>query len=140
VPALVSAAAITVNLIASLLLVRTMGFLGLALGTSIAAMANAGALVWLLRRRLGGLGGRHLSITLVKVGSAASVMAFAAVAIQHAMERVAAGAGLWLQSVRLAASIGGGLAVLAITAKLVRLAEFDEAVGIVEGRVRKLLD
>ena len=40
------------------MLVRVMGYRGLALGTALAAMFNAGALLWLLRGRLGGLDGR----------------------------------------------------------------------------------
>ena len=52
--------AIAVNVVASLALVRAIGFRGLALGTSIAALVNAALLLGLLRRRLGGLDGRRL--------------------------------------------------------------------------------
>jgi putative peptidoglycan lipid II flippase len=140
VPAAVSGAVIAVNAAASVVLVRAIGFEGLALGTSIAAMANAGTLVWLLRRRLGGLDGRHLSVTLIKVAAAALAMGVAAVAIQHTMDRVVPGAHAAAQAVRLAASIGGALLTLAVSARLLRVPEFDQAVGIVEGRVRKLLE
>ncbi len=140
VPAMVSAGVILVNAIASLLLVRAIGFVGLALGTSIAAMANAAVLVWLLRRRLGGLDGRRLSTTFIKVTAAALVMALAAVAIQHEMERLAPGLHAGWRAVRLAASIGGALVALAAAAKLLRVDEFDDAVGMMRGRVRKLLE
>jgi putative peptidoglycan lipid II flippase len=140
VPAMVSGGVILVNAIASILLVRAIGFAGLALGTSIAAMANAAVLVWLLRRRLGGLDGRRLSATFIKVTAAAMVMALAAVAIQHEMERVAPSLHVGWRAVRLGASIGGALVALAVAAKLLRVAEFDDAVGIIRGRVRKLLE
>ena len=71
VPAIVSAGAIASTWSASVALVRMIGFRGLALGTSIAAIVNAVALLWLLRRRLGGLEGRRLSLTFVKVALAA---------------------------------------------------------------------
>jgi hypothetical protein len=42
--------------------------------------------------------------------------------------------------VRLGVSIGSALAVLGMTAKLLRIAEFDEMVGMLRVRVRKLLN
>jgi putative peptidoglycan lipid II flippase len=140
VPAMVSGGAIAVNVLASVALVRAIGFRGLALGTSIASIANGAGLVWLLRRRLGSLDGRRLSVTLVKVAASSAVMAIAAVAIQHAMARVAPGSGLAAQLLRLGASIGGGIAALAATAQIVRVDEFGDVVKMIRGRVRKLLD
>ena len=140
VPALVSGGAIAVNVLASVALVRAIGFRGLALGTSIASIANGAGLVWLLRRRLGSLDGRRLSVTMVKVAASSAVMAIAAVAIQHAMVRVAPGSGLAAQLLRLGASIGGGMAALAVTAKILRVDEFGDIVEMLRGRVRKLLD
>jgi putative peptidoglycan lipid II flippase len=139
VPAIVSACVIAGNAVGSVAFVRMIGFEGLALGTSIAAIVNAIALLWLLRRRLGGLEGRRLSLTFVRVILAAFVMALAAVAIQHAMGRVLPGSRTIAQTLRLAASIGGGLAVLAGAARILRLEEFDGAVAMTFGRVRKLL-
>jgi peptidoglycan biosynthesis protein MviN/MurJ (putative lipid II flippase) len=78
----VSGVAIAVNIVASVALVRSIGFAGLALGTSLASIANGVALVWLLRRRLGRLDGRRLLMTFAKACAASAVMALAAVAIQ----------------------------------------------------------
>ena len=139
VPALVSGGAIAVNVIASVALVRAIGFEGLALGTSIASIANGAALVWLLRRRLGSLDGRRLSATLVKVMASSVVMAVTSVAIQQAMMGVARGSGLAAQLLRLGASIGGGIAALACTARLLRVDEFGDVMGLVQVRVQKLL-
>ena len=139
VPAIVSACVIAGNVVGSVAFVRMIGFEGLALGTSIAAIVNAAALLWMLRGRLGGLEGRRLSLTFVRVSLAASVMAVAAVAIQHAMERVLPGSRTVLQMARLTASIGGSLTVLAGAARILRLEEFDGAFAMTFGRVRKLL-
>jgi len=139
VPAMVSGAAILVNIAASVLLVRAIGFAGLALGTSLAAIANAALLLWLLRRRLGGLDARRLSGTLAKIGASAIVMAIAAAAIQRGMDRVAPGAGVGARAFRLAFSIGGGLTVFAIATKMSRIDEIDELASLIFGRVRKLL-
>ena len=138
-PVLVSAAAIAVNVIASVVLVRIIGFEGLALGTSIAAIVNASLLLVLLRRRLGGLEGQRLLTTLVKVTLSSIVMAFTAVAIQHTMDRIAPGTHLTPQIVRLGAAIGGGLAVLALMANILGVEAFGDAVEMAGSRVRKLL-
>ena len=138
-PAIVSAAAIAVNVIASLALVRVIGFQGLALGTSIAAIANAALLLGLLRRRLGGLEGGRLLTTLLKVTMSALVMAVAAVSIQRAMDRLAPGARLTAQAIRLGVTIGGSLAALALMANVLGVEAFGDAVGMAESRVRKWL-
>ncbi|HMB81763.1 MAG TPA: lipid II flippase MurJ, partial [Vicinamibacterales bacterium] len=138
-PAIVSVSAIAVNVIASVTLVRAIGFQGLALGTSIAAIVNAALLLWLLHRRLGGVEGRALLATLAKVTVSSLVMAAAAVAIQRAMDRVAPGAHLTPQAIRLGATIGGSVAVLAVMARVLGVEAFDEAVEMAQARVRKLL-
>jgi putative peptidoglycan lipid II flippase len=119
--------------------VRTIGFAGLALGTSIAAIANAALLLWLLRARLGGIGGARLLATLAKVAAAAVVMGGAAAAVQAAMDRALPGDGATLRAIRLTVSIGAALAALAATAKLLHVDEFDNAASTVVTRVRKLL-
>jgi putative peptidoglycan lipid II flippase len=139
-PAIVSGVVILVNIAASLVLVRAIGFAGLALGTSIAAVTNAALLLWLLRARLGGLDDRRLMATLARVTAAAAVMAAAAFALQEVMERAAPGTVLILRALRLTISIGGALVVLAITAKLLQIDEFGEALEMIKARVRKLLD
>ena len=139
VPVLVSVGTIALNVALSVTLVRAMGFRGLALGTSIAALANGAALVWLLRRRLDGAEGRRLIAVLVKVTVAATVMALAARSIDVVMTGLVPGPSLTRQIVRLAASIGGALVVLALTAKLLRIAEFDEMIASLRVRVQKLL-
>ncbi|OLE79449.1 MAG: murein biosynthesis integral membrane protein MurJ [Acidobacteria bacterium 13_1_20CM_2_65_9] len=139
VPVLVSVGTIALNVALSVTLVRAMGFLGLALSTSIAALANGGVLVWFLRQRLDGVEGRRLTVALVKVTCAAVVMALAALMVDRVMNTLVPGAALPAQVVRLAASIGGALTVLAVTAKLLRIAEFGEMLALLRVRVQKLL-
>jgi len=138
-PAFVSGAVIAINVVASVLLVRAMGFAGLALGTSIAAMANAAVLLWLLRARLGGLDDRRLLTTLARVTVSAIAMAAVAFTLQAVMERVAPGDVLTRRAGRLTISIGGALAALALGARLLHVDEFEEVASMVFGRVRKLL-
>jgi putative peptidoglycan lipid II flippase len=139
IPVFVSVGTIALNVVLSLVLVRLMGFAGLALSTSIAALANGATLVWLLRQHLRGIEGRRLMVVLVKVACAAVVMAFAAFVVEGVMNTLVPGAALTAQVVRLAASIGGALTVLGVTAKLLRIAEFDEMLALFRARVQKLL-
>jgi putative peptidoglycan lipid II flippase len=140
VPVLVSVGTIALNVALSVTLVHAMGFLGLALGTSIAALANGAALVWYLRPRLDGGEGRRLIAVLVKVTCAAVVMACAAFVVDRVMNTLVPDAALPVQVARLTASIGVALTVLGVTAKLLRIVEFDEMLAVLQVRVQKLLN
>jgi putative peptidoglycan lipid II flippase len=123
----VSIAAITGNVLLSSPLVALMGFRGLALATSIAALANGGLLVFLLRRRLKGLELGRLAIVSAKVLAAAGAMAFAAWGIEYMTAAWFPGRQLLIRGVRLLAAIGGGLAVLGAAAKMLHIDEFEDA-------------
>jgi putative peptidoglycan lipid II flippase len=131
----VSVAAVVGNILFSVALVGSMGFRGLALATSIAAVVNGALLVGLMRRRLDGIGGDRLAIVAMKVLIATAAMALAAWGAQEVMIAVLPGNQALWQSVRLAAAIGGGLVVLAATAKVLRLEEFEEALAVVTARL-----
>ena len=133
VPVLVSVCTIVVNVVLSVALVRAMGFRGLALGTSAAALANGLLLAWLLRGVLNGIDGRRLTIVLVKTVAAALVMTAVALGVESAMRGVLPGGHFTAQAARLAAAIGLGLAALAGCAKLLRIREFDDVVAVVTG-------
>lgn len=133
-PVVVSAASVLMNVVLNITLVRTMGFRGLALGTSLAALFNAGALLWLLRQRLGGIEGGRLGAALLKILLASLVMAIAA---QQTAERLAVaipGSQLPAQLLRVFGAIGIGLLVLAASARLLRIQEFSEAYRLIAGR------
>jgi putative peptidoglycan lipid II flippase len=136
VPVAVSLLSIVINVLASVLLVDALGFRGLALGTSIAAMANGGVLLALLRRRLHGIGGARLSASTAKVLLASVAMALVAWLVERALGEAIPGDGLIRQAGRLAAAIGSGLAALAVSARLLRLAEFDEVLDLARDATR----
>ncbi len=126
-PALISVGSVALNVALNLLLVRFLGYRGLALGTAIAAIVNAATLVHVLRRRLGGLEDRRLVTALTKIGVAATCMGLAAGATERWW------ASLWPtpdvvgQTIRLGSAIFVGLVVLAGAARVLRIEEFDEA-------------
>jgi putative peptidoglycan lipid II flippase len=138
VPVVVSFVTVAVNLIGSLLLVRLLGFRGLALSTSIAALLNGVTLVWLLRRPLRGIDGRHLSLTFIKALAAAAVMAAVAIVVERATSTVLGTAHLMTQATCLGAAVISGLLALGATARLLRVREFDEVFELARDRLRKL--
>ena len=125
-PALISVGSVVLNVALNLLLIRLMGYRGLALGTAIAALVNAAALLYLLQRRLGGLDSARIAIAFVKISVASALMAWAAFGTEQWLATTWPGPGTWLQAIRLGAAISAGLIVLATAARALRIEEFDE--------------
>ncbi len=71
VPVMASITAVIVNIILNFALIKPLGFWGLALGTSIGAMFNAGILFYKLQDRLGNFSG--LSAALLKILAATAI-------------------------------------------------------------------
>ncbi len=111
-PVIVSVLSVLVNLAINLALVRVMGYRGLALGTALAAMFNAVALLWLLRGRLGGLEGRRIATSLLKIVIASIVMGLAAWCTSAWLTRAIPGDALLWKAVRVTAAIGAGVVAL----------------------------
>jgi putative peptidoglycan lipid II flippase len=135
-PVMVSVATVLANAVLNIWLVGLMGYRGLALGTSIAALFNATLLMFFLRKRLGGIEGGRISASLVRITIAAAIMGIAAAAVDM-------GAGLWLpgtglapQLIRLGTTIAAAMVALAASAYLLRVHEFREAVTLVSRRLR----
>jgi putative peptidoglycan lipid II flippase len=133
----VSVGAIAGNAVLSILFVALFGFRGLALATALAALGNGGLLVLLLREPLDGLEGSRLARGLARITAAAAAMALAAWTIETATGVWWPGDQLPMRATRLAAAIGGGLAVLGAAARLLRIEEFGEALRVVKGRLTR---
>jgi len=127
-PATVSAISILVNLILNIWLNSTrLQFLGLALGTAIAANVNAGLLLYLLSRRIGGMDGARVLRAFLKILVASLVMGAAAYYTELWLHNLWP-APWWVpRVVRVGAAIGVALAVLALAAAALRIEEFGQA-------------
>jgi len=125
-PMLVSVMSVVLNIVLNLILVRTMGFRGLALGTSIAALANALVLLVLLHRRLGGLEIGRILETGAKTAVAAALMGVAVWASHAWLLEALPGTGLERRLIQVFGSIASGLVVLALSAKMLRIAEWHD--------------
>jgi putative peptidoglycan lipid II flippase len=128
VPALVSIASILINFGAAWTLTRetSLGHAGLALATSGVSVFGAVALFWLLRERLGGIHGRALLASTLKIAVAALVMGAAVLLCRNAIQDWL-GVTRFARLVELALSIPLGVAVFGGLCSLFRVAELETA-------------
>lgn len=136
-PVKVSIATVVVNASLNIALVRLLGYRGLALGTSIAAMFNAAVLIFLLHRRLDGLDDRRMLGALARIVVASMAMGAAAAATDAVLTIWLPGNAIAIQMLRLSAAIGVALAVLALAAHALRIREFREGVALIMRRFRR---
>jgi putative peptidoglycan lipid II flippase len=136
-PVFVSIVTVLVNAGLNIGLVRVMGYRGLALGTSIAALFNAIVLLLLLRRRLDGIDGRRVADAVLRIVLASALMAAAAMAANALATRWLPGDALLLQIVRLALTIGVALGALAAAAHVLHIREFRDGLAMVARRIRR---
>jgi putative peptidoglycan lipid II flippase len=127
-PVTVSVTSMVANLLLNLWLAHVLGFRGLALGTALSAIFNAAALLWLLRSRLGGLDGRKLSIAFAKIAAASLMMGIAAAATDRWLAGAVGGIAESAKLLRVVASIAVGVVTLIVSAKLLHIEEFNDAV------------
>ncbi len=130
-PVKVSMATMLVNVALNVALVGQMGYRGLALGTSIAAIFNAAALLFLMRRHLGGLEATRVLRAFFKITIASAAMGAVAFGIHLGLTSVYSDSGFLAQVLRLGITIGASLGVLAGVAVVLRIREFQESASLV---------
>jgi putative peptidoglycan lipid II flippase len=134
-PVIVSVLSVACNVVLILTLVRELGYRGLALVTALSALLNPAVLLWLLRRRIGGFDEGRVAQSLLKILVASGVMAGAVLVMSAWLPTVWDARGLAARGTRLAVTIFTGLLVLGVMARVLRIAEFSEAVRRVRGRI-----
>jgi putative peptidoglycan lipid II flippase len=110
------------------------GHAGLALSTSAVALCSFLILFAVMRRRIGGVYGRRLRSTLVKVGAATLAMT-AVVWLSHRAIYALAGERTLGQFTDLLCSIPLGLAVLYFSCRGLRVEELDLATRALAGPI-----
>jgi putative peptidoglycan lipid II flippase len=136
-PVIVSVASVAANLALNLILVEVMGFRGLALGTSIAAVFNAVILLALLSRRLGGLDAGRIAGSGLRIAAASAVMGIVVWYVSAWLTAAMPGPGFGLKLARVGISIAAGLGALLVSGRVLRIEELDDALGRVVARVRR---
>jgi len=134
-PVIVSAATMALNVGLNLVLVRLLGYRGLALGTAVASLFNAVSLVVILRRRLDGIDGTRIALASLKILVASAAMGAAAWTTAAWLDGLVGRSAWFARLITVSAAIGVALLALAVVARALRMAEFNEAVAMVWGRV-----
>ena len=138
VPVIVSAGSVLVNIVLNVTFVRTFGYRGLALGTSITAILNAAVQLFLLRREIHGIEGSRIAKSFVRVVVAAGVMGVATAAAHWQLLGIMPGSALTTQILRLLITITIALMALVGMAQMLRIPEFAEARDLVLGRLKRM--
>jgi putative peptidoglycan lipid II flippase len=127
-PMIVSLISIVINAAAASTMVKIagLGHAGLALSTSMVALVSSVVLFEVLRRRVGGVQGRRLFTSFVKITAASIAMGGACALSSRFMAHVA-GLSRIARAADLAVSIPLGLAVFYAGCKVVRLPELEAA-------------
>ncbi|MEZ5318011.1 MAG: murein biosynthesis integral membrane protein MurJ [Vicinamibacterales bacterium] len=128
-PMFVSLGSVATNVVLNLILVRVMGFQGLALGTALAAVVNAGLLVALIRPRIGGIDGGRIASVFARILLASLVMAVAAAGAESALHAWLPQPSTVARVVRVAGGVGAGVAVLLLVSMALRIEELRVAVA-----------
>jgi len=139
IPVSVSAASVVVNVVLNVMLVRVMGYRGLALGTSITAIVNASIQLYLLRREIHGLNGGQIAASLIRVIVATAVMGGATAAAHWQLLGIMPGSALSTQILRLLATIVIALTTLTVMAQLLRIREYADARDLVLRRFKRIV-
>lgn len=134
-PVMVSVITVLVNAGLNVVLVRVLGFRGLALGTSIAALFNAATLLIVLRNHLHGIHDGRILGAFARITAAAGAMGLVAALLNQMLETRWPGGSLVLQIVRLSITIGASLAVLGVASWLLRIREFNAGMALVARRL-----
>jgi putative peptidoglycan lipid II flippase len=138
IPVVASIVSVIANILLNVALIRVMGYAGLALGTSLAAIVNAGIQFLFLRRALGGLEGRRIVVTFLKALLASAAMAGAAWYVELWLHAMLPGSATWVQIVRVGVAIAVALGVLALSASILRLREFEESRALIMRKLGRL--
>ncbi|HYG70415.1 MAG TPA: murein biosynthesis integral membrane protein MurJ, partial [Anaeromyxobacteraceae bacterium] len=138
VPVVASVLGMASNLVLNLTLYPVLGYRGVALGTSLAALANFGVLAWAWRRRHGGLGGSGIVRQLGRVLLASIPLALAAWGTLRGLSRVLPPSdALWRQLVLGLAPIAAGALAYFVAARVLRIRELEELLGALRRRARR---
>ena len=134
-PALINVAAVAINVGADIVLFRYLKVRGLALGHAIAytfATITAGAL---LRRRLGGLDGRRLAVTLGQIALGGFAAGAAAYLVSRQIGLSLGTASLGPQVLQVSLGVAAGVLAFLALASAFRLSELELVKGFVLARI-----
>jgi putative peptidoglycan lipid II flippase len=131
VPLYASLLAVGCNIVANLALYRTLHAPGLALGTSIGALANFALLLVVFGRRYGGLGGFGVGGQIARVAIASAVMGAACNGLSRVLGHYFPGTGLVRDAVVTLPPVAAGVALYLALSAVLRVEETRQGLRMV---------
>lgn len=132
-PTKVAVASVVINVVLNLLLMGPFGVAGLAVATSIAAIFSFVLLNVILRRRLGGIHGREISRSALKILAASAAMGVVMGVLARALEP--RGGGLAGNLMQLGVASASGLAAFLAVAFALKAEEVIFILGIISRKL-----
>ncbi len=129
IPVMVSFVTIGTTVALNFILVGPLHHTGLALATSIGSVLNFFLLIWMLRSRIGPIGGWALAWTALKILAASVLAAGAAWRLAVFLENAVGLDSLWARLAVVIGGIGAALVVYTGTLSLLRVEEFQRLLG-----------
>jgi len=139
VPVIISTVSVGVNIGLNLWLIGPLGYLGLALGTSLTAIGNFGLLYWELHRFAGPFGTATIFSLWLKMLIASAVMGVSSLKVHAWLVAASGHAGVASEIASLGLSIMVGLATLYGGCRLLQIKEIEIASGTVVKRLARVL-
>jgi len=119
----------------NLALIRQLGFVGLALGTSLASLLNMLLLFHALQKKIGNFLDRDLYSTLIRITIASTVMGAGAWAIHHWISGLFPATHLLNRALNLSVSMTGALVVLFVASHLLKIEQAGDMVRFLRRRL-----
>lgn len=135
-PTALAAVAMVVNIVGCLVLSDPLGHGGIALAGTVAAAINTALLVWLLRRRLGRLGGLEALGRIARMAVATGLMAGFVLGLEH-LWPTAGIARRWLLGVWLLVACAGAAGVYVVACRVLKVDELDQLWRSLARRLRR---
>jgi len=136
VPVAISAVAVSLNVALNLILIKPMGYRGLALGTALTAILNFLLLFYWLQKYIGSLRPNLLITSFFKVMMASMIMGIGCFYFHQWFYLLSSSDTTVWRALVLFLSIGVGLIILFFACKLLRISELDSAVNLVKRRLK----
>jgi putative peptidoglycan lipid II flippase len=135
VPMMASLLSIITNLVVATLTIRQLGHRALALSISAVAIINCLILFLFLRRKIGGVEGRSLTVALTKVLTASLVMGTVCWFSSNWLTQLLGRESLISRLLCVGISVGIGVLVFGIAAKLLRVHELHQIAAVIQRRL-----
>lgn len=134
-PVRYAALVIAIKIAVNLMLIQKLGFMGLALGTSVASLLNTYLLFRALGKRIGGFGEHGVVTEVVKITAAGTIMGIVAYLIHSRVALITGTAHLAGRAEALGVAIAAALVVLLLVSHVLRIKEATSLIGMIRRKL-----